>query len=151
MIQIEDILTIHNVKSKAHCDSKKSVLDLISKLSVSHVKALEKRNVLRTLSDREKLGSTALGHGVALPHGRIKGIEKPICVLVSLESPIEFDAADEEPVDLFFGLLIPEQAIEDHLTILAMLAERLSDSNYREKLRSADNSNDLLKYATEKK
>lgn len=126
---------------------KKSTLELISKLAVSHVNALETRQVLSYLINREKLGSTAVGHGVALPHTRIKGIEKPIGVLVTLAKPINFDAPDNEPVDILFGLLIPQEANEEHLNTLAMLAEQLSIPQYRAKLRHATNTDELYETA----
>lgn len=145
-MKINDILTLHNTAASARSETKKSTLELISKLAVSHVNALETRQVLSYLITREKLGSTAVGHGVALPHARVKGIEKPIGVLVTLNKPIDFDAPDNEPVDILFGLLIPEHAHEEHLNTLAMLAEKLSIPQYRAKLRHAHNTDEL--YAT---
>lgn len=146
-MDINDILTLHSTAAVAHSDTKKSTLELISKLAVSHVKALETRQVLSFLVDREKLGSTAVGHGVALPHARIKGIDKPIGVLVTLANPIDFDAPDNEPVDILFGLLIPDEATDEHLDTLGMLAEQLSQPQYRAKLRDATNTDDLYQTA----
>lgn len=147
-MKISDILTINNTAAHAHSDSKKSVLELISKLASSHVTTLEARQVLNTLISREKLGSTAVGHGVALPHARIKGIEKPIGVLVLLNKAIEFDAPDDEPVDLLFGLLIPEESSEVHLETLSLLAKQFGTANFRTKLRNAHDRTELFNVAT---
>lgn len=147
-MNISDILSLHSTAAHAHSESKKSALELISKLAASHVTTLESRNVLSTLINREKLGSTAVGHGVALPHARMHGIDKPVGVLVQLVKPIDFDAPDDQPVDLLFGLLIPEDATEEHLNTLAMLAEHFSAETFRDKLRQAQNNDELYDIAT---
>lgn len=147
-MKISDILTLHNTAAHAHSDSKKSVLELISKLASSHVTTIQSRHVLNTLISREKLGTTAVGHGVALPHARIEGIEKPIGVLVQLNKAIEFDAPDDEPVDLLFGLLIPEESSEVHLETLSLLAKQFGTANFRNQLRNARDSDELFDIAT---
>lgn len=147
-MKIADILSQQNTAAHAHSESKKSALELISKLAAAHVNQLKSREVLHHLIRREKLGSTAVGHGVALPHARLNGITKPIGVLVQLNRPIDFDAPDDEPVDLLFGLLIPEDASDEHLHTLAMLAENFGMESFREKLRHADNTDELYEFAT---
>ena len=86
---------------------------------------------------REKLGSTGLGQGVAIPHGRIKGLKQAVGAFLRLASPVPFDSPDGRPVDLLFVLLVPEQATEQHLQILSELAQRFSERVFREKLQSA--------------
>ena len=144
---MNDILTLHSTAADVHIESKKSALDLISKLASAHIKTMEPRLILTALIKREKLGSTAVGHGVALPHARIKGIEKPIGILITLNKGVDFDAPDDEPVDLLFGLLIPEDATDEHLEILSMLATRFDQGQYRQKLRGAFDNDSLFKSA----
>jgi len=90
-----------------------------------------------SLFARERLGSTGLGHGVAIPHGRIKGLKSPMAAVVQLATPIGFDAPDEQPVRLLIFLLVPEAATQKHLEILSEIAELLSDANLREQIKSA--------------
>ena len=85
---------------------------------------------------RERLGSTGLGHGVAIPHGRIKGLKNPLAAVVRLTHPIPFDAPDDEPVSLLIFLLVPEAATQRHLEILSEIAELLSDRELRERLKT---------------
>jgi PTS system nitrogen regulatory IIA component len=90
--------------------------------------------VFDSLFARERLGSTGLGQGVAIPHGRIKGLKDAIGAFVRLQQPVPFDAPDGKPVNLVFLLLVPEQATEQHLQILSELAQMLSDRDLRDKL-----------------
>jgi len=99
--------------------------------------------VFDSLFARERLGSTGLGQGVAIPHGRIKGLKEAIGAFVRLAQPVPFDAPDGKPVSLVFLLLVPEQATEQHLQILSELAQMLSDRDLREKL-STDADADAL-------
>jgi PTS system nitrogen regulatory IIA component len=96
-----------------------------------------------SLFARERLGSTGLGHGVAIPHGRIKGLKAPMAAVLKLAQPIGFDAPDEKPVNLLIFLLVPEAATQKHLEILSEIAELLSDSDTRESLRNAESAEQL--------
>ena len=92
--------------------------------------------VTDNLFARERLGSTGLGHGVAIPHGRIKGLKHPLAAVLRVQQPIAFDAPDEEAVSLLIFLLVPEAATQRHLEILSEIAEMLSDRELRERLKS---------------
>lgn len=96
-------------------------------------------NITESLFARERLGSTGLGHGVAIPHGRIKGLKEPQLAAVQLKDAIGFDAADGAPVQLVFTLLVPENAKQKHLDLLAEIAELLSDESKRTALKMATN------------
>jgi nitrogen PTS system EIIA component len=96
-----------------------------------------------SLFARERLGSTGLGHGVAIPHGRIKGLKAPMAAVFQLSRPIGFDAPDEQAVQLLIFLLVPEAATQQHLEILSEIAELLSDSDLRESLKSATDAQAL--------
>jgi PTS system nitrogen regulatory IIA component len=99
--------------------------------------------VADSLFARERLGSTGLGHGVAIPHGRIKGLKSPMAAVFRLDEAIGFDAPDEQPVNLLIFLLVPEASTQKHLEILSEIAELLSDAALRDKLKSSDSA-DLL-------
>jgi nitrogen PTS system EIIA component len=89
------------------------------------------------------LGSTGLGHGVAIPHGRMGGLEAPIGAFVSLESAIDFDALDRQPVDLLFALLVPQESTSEHLQLLAQLAQMFSDAGFSGQLRASRDGREL--------
>lgn len=93
--------------------------------------------VFDSLFAREKLGSTGLGQGIAIPHGRIKGLKDALGAFIRLSEPVPFDAPDSRPVSLLFVLLVPEQANEHHLQLLSELAQMFSDRSFREQLMSA--------------
>ena len=104
---------------------------------------LSRALVTDSLFARERLGSTGLGHGVAIPHGRIKGLKSPMAAVFQLGSPIGFDAPDEQPVVLLIFLLVPEAATQKHLEILSEIAELLSDAPLREKIKSSADAAEL--------
>ena len=104
---------------------------------------LSRALITDSLFARERLGSTGLGHGVAIPHGRIKGLKAPMAAVFLLDSPIGFDAPDEKPVALLIFLLVPEAATQKHLEILAEIAELLGDAGLREKIKSSADAAEL--------
>ena len=146
-MDISEILTLKNTSSHAYSESKKSVLELISKLAAANIRTLNTPKVFEKLVARERLGSTAVGNGIAIPHAKVEGISKPIATLVQLTKPIEFDAPDEKPVDILFGLIMPTDNPEQHLKTLSALTERLRNPLYRDSLRNAKNREELFKIA----
>jgi PTS system nitrogen regulatory IIA component len=104
---------------------------------------LNRALITDSLFARERLGSTGLGHGVAIPHGRIKGLKQPLAAVFQLAHPIGFDAPDEQPVALMIFLLVPEAATQKHLEILSEIAELLSDAPMREHLKTANDAQAL--------
>jgi PTS system nitrogen regulatory IIA component len=109
-------------------------------LLFENLHGLNRALVADSLFARERLGSTGLGHGVAIPHGRIKGLKAPMAAVFQLEAPIGFDAPDEQAVGLLIFLLVPEAATQKHLEILSEIAEMLSDSVLREKLKRSQDA-----------
>ena len=109
-------------------------------LLFENLHGLNRALVADSLFARERLGSTGLGHGVAIPHGRIKGLKAPMAAVFQLETPIGFDAPDEQAVGLLIFLLVPEAATQKHLEILSEIAEMLSDSVLREKLKRSQDA-----------
>ena len=104
-------------------------------LLFENMHGLNRALITDSLFARERLGSTGLGHGVAIPHGRIKGLKAPMAAVFQLHTPIGFDAPDEQAVALLIFLLVPEAATQKHLEILSEIAEMLSDTTLREKLK----------------
>jgi PTS system nitrogen regulatory IIA component len=105
-------------------------------LLFENIHGLSRALITDSLFARERLGSTGLGHGVAIPHGRIKGLKNPLAALLRVRQAIAFDAPDDEPVSLLIFLLVPEAATQRHLEILSEIAEMLSDRELRERLKS---------------
>ena len=112
-------------------------------LLFENLHGLNRALVTDSLFARERLGSTGLGHGVAIPHGRIKGLKSPLAAVFQLAAPIGFDAPDEQAVRLLIFLLVPEAATQKHLEILSEIAEMLSDSGLREQLKLSSQNADL--------
>jgi len=125
--------------------SKKRLLEALAGLLADGHPTLQAETVFDRLLDRERLGSTGLGHGIALPHARIKDVSQPIGAFVSIPKGVDYDTADGEPVDLAFALLVPEAATEEHLKLLAQLAGLFSDEQVRKRLREAESSQAILR------
>ena len=143
MIRLETILTPGRSLVNVPGGSKKKALEQIANLISSQVPELEMQDVFEALIAREKLGSTGFGNGIAIPHCRLKGCDKPVSALMHLDAPIDFDAIDGAPVDLLFVLLVPEAATDAHLELLRQIASMLDRKDVRDKLRSAS-SNEAL-------
>ena len=135
MNRLAAILPASNVLVNVDASSKKRVFEQAG-LLFENQHAIARSTVTDNLFARERLGSTGLGHGVAIPHGRIKGLKNPLAAVLRLQQPIPFDAPDDEPVLLLIFLLVPEAATQRHLEILSEIAEMLSDRALREALKS---------------
>lgn len=133
---ISPLIRPENIRVDFEAASKKRLFELAGHIFQANygISAVE---VFDSLFSREKLGSTALGYGIAIPHGRIKGLRDTACAFMRLREPIDFDAPDEQPVDLVFILLAPAAATDLHLQILGELAQMLSETSFRERLRQA--------------
>ena len=117
-------------------------------LLFENLHGLNRAMVADSLFARERLGSTGLGYGVAIPHGRIKGMKTPLAAVFRLLEPIGFDAPDEKPVSLMIFLLVPEASTQKHLEILSEIAEMLSDAKLRDKLKACDDATELHRLIT---
>ena len=142
MNRLSSILPVAQVLVGVEATSKKRAFEEAG-LLFENLHALSRALVTDSLFARERLGSTGLGHGVAIPHGRIKGLKSPMAAVFQLAQPIGFDAPDELPVNLLIFLLVPEAATQKHLEILSEIAELLSDSALRENIKSSA-SQDVL-------
>lgn len=142
MNRISQLLPAKNVLLDLTASSKKRVFEQASLLFENNL-GLERAKVFDSLFARERLGSTGLGQGVAIPHGRIKGMKEAVAAFVRLSEPVPFDAPDGQPVSILFFLLVPEQASQQHLDILSELAQLLSDKSMREQLAGAPDADAL--------
>ncbi len=127
--------------------SKKRALEILANTIAEDVPAIDADDLFRRLIARERLGSTGIGHGIAIPHCRVSSCEGTIGALITLKEPIEFDAIDSEPVDVLFTMLVPENAHSEHLQTLASLASMLNDAEFRTRLRAAETNEALYEVA----
>ncbi len=130
-------------------NSKKRVLENASELIAETVDSLDAEEIFTGLIGRERLGSTGLGDGVAIPHCRLENCQQTVGTLIKLPEPIDFDSIDGNPVDLLFLLLVPAEATEEHLQTLAAIAELFSQERFREALRQSTDGDDLYRIAAE--
>lgn len=135
MTRAADLLTPDRVLCKEPIRSKKRALERAAELLARDIPGMPETEIFEGLNGRERLGSTGLGHGMALPHGRIDGLESPIAACITLDEPIDFDAPDRQRVDVLYILLVPAHCNREHLQILAGLAEMFNDAGVREELR----------------
>ena len=136
MNRLASILPVSQVLVGVEATSKKRAFEEAG-LLFENLHGLSRALITDCLFARERLGSTGLGHGVAIPHGRVKGLKSPMAAVFQLAQPIGFDAPDEQPVGLLIFLLVPETATQKHLEILSEIAELLSDSALRENLKAS--------------
>ena len=142
MNRLASILSAAQVLVQVDVSSKKRAFEEAG-LLFENLHGLSRALVTDSLFSRERLGSTGLGHGVAIPHGRIKGLKSPMAAVFQLARPIGFEAPDELPVGLMIFLLVPEAATQKHLEILSEIAEMLSDADLRTKLTESTDASEL--------
>ncbi|MCF7984631.1 MAG: PTS sugar transporter subunit IIA [Thiohalocapsa sp.] len=139
-----NLITETRVVSRCDVSSKKRLLETLAELLAGAQPQLTSEHIFDRLLERERLGSTGLGHGIALPHARVAEVEDALGAFVQLRTGVPFDAIDDRPVDLAFALLVPESADQRHLQLLAGLAEMFNDERLREHLRNGESPADLL-------
>lgn len=147
-MQITDILQLDAVKILGGCTSKKRLFHDLGTLAESSYSVNHTR-VVDALIERENLGPTGVGHGIALPHARLPEVERVCGIFLRLEKPLNFDAVDRQPVDLVFALLAPENAGVEHLKALALISRSLRDQNLCTKLRANNEPATLYTVLTE--
>lgn len=143
-MDIADFLSPSHVAADIAASSKKRVLETLSQLLASDQPHLSEQSVFESLLARERLGGTGLGHGVAIPHGRLPGNDAINGAFVKLSEPIDYDAIDNRPVDLVFALLVPDDGANEHIQTLAKLAEMFSDQSLLMRLRNATSDEELF-------
>lgn len=147
-MDLSDLIEIEGVNPSLKAKSKKHVLQELS-ATAAGLTGLPERDIFDTLLQRERLGSTGVGQGIAIPHGKLADLNQIVGLFARLEQPIDFDAVDGEPVDLVFLLLAPESAGADHLKALARISRFLRTPTAVEELRSADTADMVYAILTE--
>lgn len=144
MKSIGEILPLSNIQLDIEVSSKKRLFEELGRILANEGEELSAADVFDCLFVRERLGTTGLGQGVAIPHGRNAKVKSPISAFVRLKEAIDFDAPDDKPVSLVFVLLVPEAATHEHLDILSHLAERFSDKAVRTALLTCESAEAAL-------
>jgi PTS system nitrogen regulatory IIA component len=147
-MEITDLITPAAVIPNLRATSKKQALQDLAK-KAAEITGLHERAIFDVLLERERLGTTGVGNGIAIPHGKLPSMDKLYGLFARLEKPIAFESIDEQPVDLIFLLLAPESAGADHLKALARVSRLLRDKGVCEKLRGTDNADALYSLLTE--
>ncbi len=147
-MEIRDILSPEAVVAGLKVTSKKQALQELARHAAT-VTGVNERKIFETLLERERLGTTGVGNGIAIPHGKLSELSRLYGVFARVEKPIDFDAIDEQPVDLIFLLLAPEAAGADHLKALARVSRLLRDAGTCEKLRGAKTADGLYLLLTQ--
>jgi PTS system nitrogen regulatory IIA component len=137
-------IVVERVGTRLEIGSKKRLLEVLGELLAKDDLTLNPDGVFERLLERERLGSTGLGHGIALPHARMKEVSEAIGAFVQLTKGVDFDAVDDQPVDLAFAMLVPETANEMHLQLLSTLAAMFSDAATRDALRQAESPQEVM-------
>ena len=138
MVTLDRILAPERVRSNVPAGSRKRTLQVLGEIFADADPDLSALSVFDRLVARERLGSTGLGEGCALPHARVPGLGRTLAAFLRLRRGVDFDSPDHEPVDLVFGLLVPEESTDEHLEILAAIAGVFSDERVRSSVRSMD-------------
>jgi PTS system nitrogen regulatory IIA component len=145
-MELKHALTVNRINIHAQATTKKRALELVSEACAA---ACERPDFFQALVEREKLGSTGLGHGVALPHARLANLSEPLACFFKLDKPIDYEAPDQQPVDLIIGLFVPEDAPNAHLHLLSHIAQMLSQESVRLALRYCNDAQEAFSLITQ--
>jgi len=147
-MEISELMTVEGVEANLRVTSKKQALQELSKRA-AEITGEPERVIFDVLMERERLGTTGVGNGIAIPHGKLAGLSRLYGLFARLETPIDFQSIDDQPVDLLFVLLAPEKAGADHLKALARVSRLLRNETACEKLRGTDTNEALYLFLTE--
>ena len=149
MLDFSQLLSASRISPQESLSSKKRALESLAALLTPFAGEHSHMDILNSLTARERLGSTGLGHGIAIPHGRIEDLDKPLAAVMTLKEGIDFESPDGEPVDILFALLMPQECNETHLKILAALAKLFIREDLRQALRESDDAESILQIFTD--
>ncbi len=147
-MEISDLISLEGIVANLRATSKKQALQDLARRAAD-ITGEPERAIFEVLTERERLGTTGVGNGIAIPHGKLPGLDKLYGLFARLETPIDFDAIDEQPVDLICLLLAPESAGADHLKALARVSRLLRDRSICDKLRGSDSAEAIYALLTE--
>ncbi len=143
-MSVSDVLSEDMILNEVEADSKRHLLEQISEFVASR-KGLDKNSVFEAVLERENLGSTGYGNGVAFPHARLEGLEEVVTVLARLQNPIDYDALDNMPVDIVAFMISPENSGDDHLRTLAVFSRILKNKDICKEIRAAKGIHDIYR------
>jgi len=144
MLIAAQLVNSDNISHQDGAASKKRVIEKLSQMLALNTQATTAEKIFQALLERERLGSTGLGKGVAIPHARIPGITHTIAAMMTLETPVDFDAVDNKPIDIAFALLVPEDDSDYHLKHLARLASLFRDEQACQNIRKSKTANEIF-------
>ena len=148
-MQLSEIINVNRIKSGINVKSKKRALEALSELVTQDQNQLDASDIFDTFIARERLGATGVGYGIAIPHGRIKNCKNITGAFIQLDQGVDFDAVDNQPVDMMFALVVPEESTDEHLQVLALLASMFNEESFREKLRQSKSNDETYQLLTE--
>ncbi len=143
-MRLQDILTLDCTKCAVPTSSKKRILEQICLLAAEKMGSCNASNLLESILNREKMGSTGIGNGIAIPHGRLNNTDKAMAVLLTTEKAIDFDAIDNQAVDIFICLFVPQNSTQEHLNTLQNIAQLFSDRKTAKQVRKCTNNLQLF-------
>ncbi|VAX11926.1 PTS IIA-like nitrogen-regulatory protein PtsN [hydrothermal vent metagenome] len=149
-MQLSDLLSEDRIVCEVDTHSKKRALEALSQLLAQDQVYVTSGDIFDSLLSRERLGSTGIGYGVAIPHGRVKNTRQASGAFIRLKEGVDFDAIDRQPVDLIFALLVPEESTDEHLAILSELASLFNEQSFRDSLRQARDKDEIYSLIRER-
>lgn len=147
-MQLSEIINVNRIRNDVDVKSKKRALEELSNLIAQDQTQLDASDIFDRLISRERLGATGVGYGIAIPHGRIKNCQKITGAFIQLNESVDFNTTDNQPVDILFALIVPEESTDEHLQVLALLASMFSDENFRQQLRQSNNNEETYQLLT---
>jgi PTS system nitrogen regulatory IIA component len=144
IMKLQETLTADCTFSAVKLSSKKRILERICAIAVNKVPDLDQKQLLKSILEREKMGSTGIGNGIAIPHGRLTNTKKVIAIVLTSEAPIPFDAIDNRAVDIFVALFVPENSCDEHLQTLQSIAQLFSDKIFCKRIRKCLTDDELF-------
>jgi PTS system nitrogen regulatory IIA component len=145
-MKLQNILTADCTLCSVSLSSKKRILEKIASVASTKIPELDHHQLLSSLLEREKMGSTGIGNGIAIPHGRLTDTNDVVAVFLTSKSPIAFDAIDNRDVDIFIALFVPENCCDEHLSTLQSIAQLFSDKNTCKQVRKCNDDQKLFDY-----
>lgn len=148
-MQLSEIINVNRIRNDIDVKSKKRALEELSNLIVQDQNQLDASDIFDSLISRERLGATGVGYGIAIPHGRIKNCQKITGAFIQLNNGVDFNTIDNQPVDILFALIVPEESTDEHLQVLALLASMFNDENFRQKLHQSKSNEETYQLLTQ--
>ena len=143
-MKLKEILTLDCTLCAVPASSKKRIFDTICQTAANNISELNQHDLLESLMNREQMGSTGIGNGIAIPHGRLAETKQAVAVLITTETAINFDAIDDRPVDIFIALFVPESDCQSHLSTLQDIAQLFNDKQTCKSVRKCQNNEQLF-------